>query len=160
MSNTITASRRSIDAAITGFAVTGAFLAIVRGLRILKFKNLDFVLAIGFPAVIATLAYLHHNRDEKSAIAVGLGLWGIVAGAIALFGSFFVVMDNPATVSDAPLSASLFASTVANFVLGVGALSGLYAAAGSYKSCALVLLAPVTQFIAFSIASLLVPIVT
>lgn len=160
MSSTTTTSRRGIDAAITGFAIIGSLLAIVRGLRILKIGNLDFVIAIGFPAVIATLTYLHYNRDEEPTIAIGLGLWGVIAGAIALFGTFFVVMDNPATVSDASLSSSLLASTIANFVLGVIALTGLYAAAGSYKSRALVLLAPMTQFIAFSIAALLVPIIT
>lgn len=160
MSTTSTVDRRRIDATIAGVAVIGSILAIVRGLRILKFGNLDFVIAIGFPAIIATLAYLHYNRSEQPAIAVGLGLWGVVAGAVALFGSFFVVVDNPATVSDAPLSSSLFVSTVANFILGVIALSGLYAAAGYYKSRAVVLLAPVTQFIAFVIAAFLVPLVT
>ncbi|SEV93114.1 hypothetical protein [Halobacterium jilantaiense] len=160
MSSPAATGRRSIDGAITGFAIIGSLLAVVRGLRILKMGNLDFVIAIGFPAVIATLAYLHYNRDEEPAITVALGIWGVVAGAIALFGTFFVVMDNPATVSDAPLSSSLFASTITNFVLGVVTLSGLYAAAGSYNSRAAVLLAPVTQFIAFSLSALLVPIIT
>jgi len=159
MNTTTTIDRRRIDAAITGFAVIGGLLAIGRGLRILKFGNLDFVLTIGFPAVIATLAYLHYDRSEQPAVAVGLGLWGVVAGAVALFGSFFLVIDNPATVSDAPLSSSLFASGVANFTLGVIALSGLYAAAGYYKSRAVVLLAPVTQLVAFVVASSLVRLV-
>jgi len=69
VSNTTKAGYSGIDAAITGFAVVGALLAIGGGLRVLDLGNLDFVLAIGFPAVIATLAYLHYNRGEDPAVA-------------------------------------------------------------------------------------------
>jgi len=160
MGTTTTTDRRRIDTAITGFAILGVLLAIVEGLGVLESGNLVFVVTIGFPAVTATLVYLHFHPDEKPAIAVALGLWGIIAGAIGLFATFFVVMDNPALASDASLSSLLFASSITNFALGMSALSGLYAIAGSYKSRALVLVAPITQLLAFSIASYLVPIIT
>lgn len=158
MSNTVTAGRR-IDTAITGLVVAGLLLAIARGARILTYGNLEFVLTIGFPAVIATLVYLHYDRSERPTVALGLCLWGCAAGAVALFAGFFVVVDNPATVSEAPLSTTLFVNTVANFVVGVTALSGLYGAAGYYRSRLLVALAPVIQFVAFVAVAYLVPIV-
>lgn len=159
MSNIATASRKSIDAVITGIAAIGLLLAITNGMSILDFGNLDFALTIGFPAIIAPLVYLHYHRDEEPVVGVALGLWGVIAGAVGLFATFFVVMDNPALVSDAPLSSLLFASSIANYVLGVVALSGLYAVAGYFKSRAIILVAPVTQLIAFSFASYLVPII-
>jgi len=159
MSNTATANRRGIDAAIAGSAILGIILAIIEGLGMLDSGNIVFVLTIGFPAAIATLAYLHYYPNEELAVAGVLGIWGAIASAVALFGTFFIVMDNPDLVSDASSSSLLFVSSVTNFAFSVIALSGLYAIAGHYKSRAIAVVAPITQFIAFVIASYLTPMI-
>lgn len=159
MSNTATSNRRRIDAAIAGSAILGIILAIIEGLGMLDFGNIVFVLTIGFPAAIATLAYLHYHPNEELAVAGVLGIWGAIASAVALFGTFFIVMDNPDLVSDASSSSLLLVSSVTNFAFSVIALSGLYAIAGHYKSRAIAVVAPVTQFIAFVIASYLIPMI-
>ena len=94
MSNTAATNHRRIDTTIAAVAILGAILAIVEGLGIPKGGRVFRVLTVGFPAVIAILSYLHYYRGERPVVVVFLGLWGIIASTVAIFGTFFIVIED------------------------------------------------------------------